>query len=85
MIPVNVGLAAAFLGGLILLAVAGWWSWAGDGIAVPRERWPGAVRLVALAGWGLFLGGIVLQVVGYFGVVGVAHFPGGFPGGGGGH
>jgi hypothetical protein len=81
MIPVNAGLAAVFLGGLVLLAVAGWWSWAGDGIAIPRERWPGAVRLAALAGWALFVAGIVLQLVGYFTAVGVTRFPGGFPGG----
>jgi hypothetical protein len=82
MIPVNAGLATVFLGGLILLAVAGWWAWAGDGIAIPRERWPGAVRLAALAGWALFISGIVLQLVGYFGPVGVTRFPGGFGGGG---
>ena len=75
MMPVNAGLAAQFLGGLILLAVAGWWSWASDGIAISRERWPGPVRLAALAGWALFVGGIILQVVGYFVHVGVAHFP----------
>jgi hypothetical protein len=82
MMPVNAGLAAVFLGGLILLAVAGWWSWASDGIAVPRERWPGAVRLAAFAGWALFIGGLVVQVVGYFTTVGVARFLPGFPGGG---
>ena len=82
MMTVNAGLAAVFLGGLILLAVAGWWSWVGDGIAVPRERWPGALRLAALAGWGLFVAGLVLQVVGYFTAVGVANFGTGFPGGG---
>jgi hypothetical protein len=81
MMPVNTGLAAQFLGGLILLAVAGWWSWAGDGIAVPRERWPGPVRLAALAGWVLFVVGIALQVVGYFVHVGVARFDG-LPGAG---
>jgi xanthine/uracil/vitamin C permease (AzgA family) len=80
MMPVNAGLAALFLGGLILLAVAVWWSWVGDGIAVPRERWPGPVRLAALAGWALFIGGIALQLVGYFVHVGVARFPAGFPG-----
>jgi hypothetical protein len=80
MMPVNAGLAAVFLGGLILLVVAGWWSWVGDGIAVPRERWPGAVRLFAFAGWALFVGGLLVQVVSYFSAVGVASFPGGFPG-----
>jgi hypothetical protein len=81
MMPVNVGLAAVFLGGLILLVVAGWWSWASDGIAIARDRWPGPVRLMALAGWALFAGGLILQVVGYFVHVGVARFPG-LPGAG---
>ncbi len=75
MVPVNAGLAAVFLGGFLLLLVAGWWSWAGDGIAVPRERWPGAVRAAALAGWGLFMAGILLQLIGYLTQVGVARFP----------
>ena len=75
MTSVNAGLAAVFLGGLLLLAVAAWWSWAGDGISVPRERWPRPVRLAALAGWGLFLAGIALQLIGYFGEVGVGRFP----------
>jgi hypothetical protein len=75
MMPVNIGLAAVFLGGLILLLVAGWWSWASDGIAISRDRWPGPVRLAALAGWALFAGGLILQVVGYFVHVGVARFP----------
>jgi hypothetical protein len=39
------------------------------------------VRLAALAGWALFVAGIVLQLVGYFTAVGVTRFPGGFPGG----
>lgn len=75
MVSVNAGLAAVFLGGLLLLGVAGWWAWTGDGIAVPRERWPGPVRLAAAAGWGFFLAGIALQLIGYFGQVGVASFP----------
>jgi hypothetical protein len=72
---VNVGYAALLLGGLLLLGVAAWWSWAGDGIAVPRERWPAAIRLTALAGWALFISGIVVQLVGYFRDVGVASWP----------
>lgn len=75
MVSTNAGLAALFLGGLLLLAVAGWWSWAGDGISIPRERWPAAMRLAAAAGWGLFVAGIVLQLIGYFGQVGVGSFP----------
>jgi xanthine/uracil/vitamin C permease (AzgA family) len=82
MTSVNVGLAAVFLGGLLLLAVAAWWSWAGDGVSVPRERWPGPIRLVAMAGWGFFLAGIALQLIGYFGQVGVGRFPPMGPGGG---
>ena len=75
MVSTHVGLAAVFLGGLLLLAVAGWWSWAGDGIGIPRERWPAAMRLAAAAGWGFFVAGLVLQLIGYFGEVGVARFP----------
>jgi hypothetical protein len=77
MMPVNAGLAAVFLGGLILLVVAGWWSWVGDGIAVPRERWPGAVRLFAFAGWALFVGGLLVQLAAYLAQVGAARWPGG--------
>ena len=75
MVSTNAGLAAVFVGGLLLLAVAGWWSWAGDGISIPRERWPAAMRLAAAAGWGFFVAGLVLQLIGYFGEVGVARFP----------
>ncbi len=74
--PVNAGLLALFAGGLLLLAVAAWWSWAGDGIAIPRHRWPGAARAAAVGGWALFLAGIALQLLGYFGQVGVARWPG---------
>ncbi len=76
MFLVDAAYGAAILGGLLLLAVAAWWSWAGDGIAVERGRWPGAVRAAAVAGWALFIGGIFLQVVGYFIGVGVATWPG---------
>ncbi len=75
MLSVTAGLTVVILGGCVLLLVAGWWSWTGDGISVPRERWPGAVRLAAAAGWGLFLAGILLQVIGYFMQVGLANFP----------
>ena len=75
MLSVTAGLFVAITGGGILLLLAVWWSWAGDGISVPRERWPGALRLAAAAGWGLFLAGILLQLLGYFGQVGVADFP----------
>ena len=73
---VTAGLVVVILGGGILLLIAAWWSWVGDGISVPRERWPGALRLAAAAGWGLFLAGIVLQLLGYFGPVGAADFYG---------
>jgi hypothetical protein len=76
MFGVDVAYVAMVLGGLLLLAVAMWWSWAGDGIEVARERWPGAVRLAAAAGWGLFLGGIVGQLVAYFAHIGVARWLG---------
>jgi hypothetical protein len=75
MLPVDAGLAAVYIGGLLLLMVAGWWSWASDGIAMPRERWPLAVRAAALGGWGFFIGGMALQLVGYFVHVGVARWP----------
>jgi hypothetical protein len=71
---VTTGLILVLLGGGVLLLVAGWWSWAGNGISLPRERWPREVRLAAAAGWALFLAGIVVQLVGYFGQVGLAHF-----------
>jgi hypothetical protein len=75
MLLVNAGLAAVFAGGLVLLGVALWWSWTGDGIAVPRPRWPTAVRLGAVVGWALFAGGLLVQVVGYLVQVGVARWP----------
>lgn len=75
MVPVDAGLAAVYLGGFLLLMVAAWWSRAGDGIAIPRERWPLAARAAALGGWGFFIGGIALQLVGYFVHVGGARWP----------
>jgi hypothetical protein len=77
MFLVDGGYLAVVLGGLLLLAVAMWWSWAGDGIEVPRERWPGAVRAAALVGWALFIGGLLLQVASYLAHVGVARWPAG--------
>ena len=74
MLNVTAGLTVLILGGCVLLLVAGWWSWVGDGVSVPRERWPGAIRLAAAAGWGFFLAGILLQLIGYVNQVGVAHF-----------
>ena len=74
MLSVTAGLFVAITGGGILLLLAVWWSWVGDGISVPRERWPGALRLAAAAGWGLFLAGILLQLIGYFGPIGAADF-----------
>jgi hypothetical protein len=72
---VNAGLAAALLGGGILLAIALWWSAAGDGIGIARARWPGPVLVAGLAGWGLWVGGLAAQVLGYFAIVGVARWP----------
>jgi hypothetical protein len=69
------GLAFTYVGGVALLLVALWWSWAGDGIELPREQWPGPVRFLALLGWGCFAGGIVGQVLAHFAHVGVATFP----------
>ena len=61
---VNAGLAMTFLGGGLLLLIAIWWTTAGDGIEVPRQRWPASVRLGAIAGWLLWLGGLAVQVLG---------------------
>jgi hypothetical protein len=69
---VNVGLGMTFLGGGVLLLVALWWAWAGDGIEVPRDRWPALARLGAMAGWLLWAGGFAVQLLGHFGMVGVA-------------
>lgn len=74
MIGVNAGLIAVFGGGLLLLMVAVWWSWAGDGVEWPRERWPGVARVAAIVGWCLFAGGIFLQVAAYLTEVEVARF-----------
>jgi hypothetical protein len=71
---VNLGLALTFLGGGLLLLVAVWWSWAGDGIEVPRDRWPALARLAAMAGWLLWAGGFAVQLLGHFGMVGVARW-----------
>ena len=72
---VDGGLAAVFAGAGLLLLVALWWSRAGDGIAVPRERWPVAIRGIAVVGWLLWIGGLFIQILGQFGPVGVARWP----------
>jgi len=72
---VDAGLVAVFLGGGSLLLVALWWSRSGDGIAIARDRWPAPVRLLAVAGWVLWLGGLATQVLGHFAAVGVARWP----------
>jgi len=69
---VNAGLAAVFAGAGLLLAIALWWSWAGDGISVARERWPAPIRALAMLGWALWVGGLLVQILGHFGNVGVA-------------
>jgi hypothetical protein len=71
---VNVGLVMMFLGAGLLLLIALWWARAGDGIEIPRPRWPVAIRLAAMAGWLLWLGGIGVQVIGQFDKVGVARW-----------
>ena len=71
---VDLGLAAMLAGGALLFLVAVWWSWAGDGVEIPRERWPGLTRLAAVAGWGLVIGGIAAQIAGFLGPVGVTRF-----------
>ena len=74
MMIVNAGLAAAFVGGGLLLLTALWWTWAGDGISVGRDRWPATVRGLVTVGWLLWVGGLVVQILGYFGQVGVARW-----------
>jgi hypothetical protein len=69
---VNVGLAMTFLGGGLLLLVAIWWTRASDGIELPRQRWPAAAFFGAMAGWLLWIGGLAVQILGQFGMVGVA-------------
>ena len=71
---VNVGLAMTFLGGGLLLLVALWWTRASDGIEVPRQRWPVVVRFSVMAGWLLWVGGFAVQLLGHFGMVGVARW-----------
>jgi hypothetical protein len=71
---VNLGLAMTFLGAGLLLLVAIWWTWTGDGIEIPRQRWPRAARLGAMAGWLLWSGGFAIQLLGFFGPVGVARW-----------
>ncbi len=71
---VNVGLLMMFLGAGLLLLIAVWWSWTGDGIEIPRARWPATVRLAAMAGWLLWAGGIGVQIIGQFDQVGVARW-----------
>jgi hypothetical protein len=71
---VNVGLAMTFLGGGLLLLIALWWTVKGDGIEVPRSRWSAPVRLGAMAGWLLWVGGLAVQLLGQFGMVGVARW-----------
>ncbi|PYM54113.1 MAG: hypothetical protein DMD79_25170 [Candidatus Rokuibacteriota bacterium] len=72
---VDGGLTLAFLGGGLLLLVALWWSFRGNGVALARDGWPVPVRLAALGGWVLWVGGLALQVLGHFGMVGVATWP----------
>ena len=72
MMGVNLGLTAAFVGAGLLLLTALWWAVAGDGVSVARDRWPGPVRAMATAGWLLWAGGLVFQILAHFGQVGVA-------------
>jgi hypothetical protein len=71
---VNLGLVLTFLGGGVLLAIALWWTCASDGIEIPRQHWPNAARFGAMAGWGLWLGGLAVQIAGMFDQVGVARW-----------
>lgn len=69
---VDKALFFTFAGAIALLIVAVWWSASSDGIALARERWPLPVRLLALLGWGCWIGGLLGQVLAYFLHVGVA-------------
>jgi hypothetical protein len=71
---VNAGLAMTFLGAGLLLLIALWWTRTSDGIEVPRHKWPLAVRFGAMAGWVLWVGGFAVQLLGHFGMVGVARW-----------
>ena len=71
---VNAGLAMMFLGGGLLLVIALWWTRASDGIEIPRQHWPAAARFGAMAGWLLWVGGFAVQLLGHFGMVGVARW-----------
>jgi hypothetical protein len=71
---VNLGLALTFLGGGLLLLIGLWWTVASDGVQVERARWPAAARFGAMGGWFLWVGGLALQVLGMFGMVGVARW-----------
>jgi hypothetical protein len=68
---VNAGLAATFAGAGLLLLAGLVWAWRGNGLeAGPAAA--GAVRVIGAVGWLLWIGGLVLQVAGQFGPVGVA-------------
>ena len=72
---VNVGLAMTFLGGGLLLLVA---ALVVAGPATGSRSRASAGRRprasAALAGWLLWVGGIAVQVLGQFGMVGVARW-----------
>jgi hypothetical protein len=72
MYGVDFGLTLAFMGGGLLLLTCLWWSYAGDGISVPRERWSGLVRVLGIVGWLLWVSGLLLATLWLFGPVGVA-------------
>lgn len=74
MYVVDAGYTAVLIGGLMLLGLAVWWSRTGDGIEIPRERWPGPAKAAAAVGWALFGGGILIQILGHFSQVGVARW-----------
>jgi hypothetical protein len=71
---VNLGLLLTFLGGGLLTLIGLWWTVKSDGIEIPRTQWPAALRLGAMAGWLLWVGGLAVQVLGQFGMVGVARW-----------
>lgn len=57
------GYGMALAGGLLLLAAGAWWSWASDGyeLAGPPRPW----RVLVVAGWVLFVLGLIIQATGY--------------------
>ncbi len=57
------GWALAFLGGLLLLGAAGYWTWKSDGVRLHAK--PGWWRAAVTVGTLSFIVGVVWQLAGY--------------------